>query len=58
MALQDDMKRKIKQQGKSDKTFETYWSWCNKYFRFLKDEYGDWKHPKECGRHDIELQFV
>jgi integron integrase len=55
MTLEIEMQRKIKQQGKSTKTFETYWTWCLKYIRYLKDKNkGQWMHPKDCGRQEIE----
>lgn len=60
MKLEQQLKEKIKQQGKANSTYETYWHWCGKYIRHLKTHYGHWKHPKECGRLDVErwLSFM
>jgi hypothetical protein len=52
MKLKEQMQRHCKLQGKSNKTFETYWHWCASYFEFVKTQKGGWVHPKECGRTD------
>ena len=43
MKLKEQMLRKIKAQGKSFKTFETYWHYCEQYLqvltRLLSDAY-------------------
>lgn len=55
MQLQEQMQRKIKMQGKSAKTFETYWVWCTSYLIYLRDaNNGEWRHPRDAGRSDIE----
>jgi len=54
LPLRDRMKRKIKLQGKADETFNTYWDYCEKFLRFSRNHYGDWKHPTQMGRDDIE----
>jgi integron integrase len=54
MKLLEQMKQKIKLQGLSPKTFDTYSKYCNEYFLFLRNLFGQWKHPKECGRIEIE----
>jgi len=49
------MRQTIKRQGKSPKTFETYWQWVEDYLQYLKrTNSGEWIHPKECGRDEIE----
>jgi integron integrase len=49
------MQQKIKLQGKSPKTFETYWQWTEDYLKFLRNRnHGEWIHPKDCGREQIE----
>ena len=53
MKLLEQMRRKIMVQGLSPKTFDTYSLYCND-FKFLRDRFGDWKHPAECGRLEIE----
>ena len=37
MKLQEQLFRKIKAQGKSPKTAETYWHYCEDYLRFARD---------------------
>lgn len=54
MKLLEQMKRRIKLQGLSSKTFDTYALYCNEYFRFLKNHFGGWRHPVEVGRVEIE----
>lgn len=54
MTLQEQMRNKIAVQGKSRKTFETYWKYCESYLRFLKSENGVWVHPSTVGRKEIE----
>jgi len=54
MKLQEQMRQKIKLQGKSIKTYETYWKYCAEFLNFLKGQTGRWVHPSEVGRAEIE----
>jgi hypothetical protein len=54
MKLKEQMQRHTKLQGKSPKTFETYWHWCSAYFEYCRQKSGTWVHPKDCGRKEIE----
>lgn len=54
MTLQEQMQRRIAMQGKSPKTFKTYWPWVESYLRWCRNYFGDWVHPKECGRAEVE----
>lgn len=54
MTLRTDMQRRIAMQGKSPKTFQTYWPWVESYLRWCRDHFGDWVHPRECGRAEVE----
>lgn len=54
MKLQEQLFRKIKAQGKSIKTAETYWHYCEDYLLRLKHNSGDWVHPSKAGRTEIE----
>ena len=49
MKLLEQMQQKIKMQGLSPKTFETYAQHCKDFFRFLLKRFGEWKHPKDVG---------
>lgn len=52
--LKEQMLCRIRATGLSDETFKTYWLWCERYFRFVRDESKSWKHPKDCGRDEVE----
>lgn len=54
MKLQEQLRQKIKLQGKSPKTYETYWLYCSEFLIFMKQERGQWVHPTEVGRQEIE----
>lgn len=54
MKLKEQLFRKIKTQGKSPKTAETYWNYCEEYLLWLKRKNGDWVHPSKAGRCEIE----
>ena len=54
MTLREQMQRRIAMQGKSPKTFQTYWPWVESYLRWCRDHFGDWVHPRECGRAEVE----
>jgi integron integrase len=54
MKLLEQMKAKIKLQGLSPKTYDTYALYCEEFFRFLAKRSGGWVHPKEAGRSEIE----
>ena len=54
MKLQEQLFRKIKAQGKSIKTAETYWHYCEDYLLRLKHKSGNWIHPSKAGRLEIE----
>jgi integron integrase len=52
--LKKQMLHRIRATGRSDETFKTYWSWCERYFRFVRSTTGFWKHPKDCGIAEVE----
>ena len=54
MKLKEQLARKIKSQGKSVKTFKTYWFYCEDFLRFLFAKNGRWVHPSEVGRPEVE----
>lgn len=54
MKLREQMLRRIRMQGKSDATFKTYWHWCEKFIRWIRDQQGEWIHPKDLGESDVE----
>lgn len=54
LPIKTQMLNRIRATGRSEETFKTYWFWCEKFFRFVKDQSGSWKHPRECGRAEVE----
>ncbi len=52
--LKTQMLNRIRATGRSEETFKTYWYWCERFFRFVKDQSDVWKHPRECGRVEVE----
>lgn len=52
--LKEQMLCRIRATGLSDETFKTYWHWCERFFRFVRDESNTWKHPSQCGREEVE----
>jgi integron integrase len=54
LPIKTQMLNRIRATGRSEETFKTYWFWCEKFFRFVKDQSGSWKHPRECGRLEVE----
>jgi integron integrase len=53
-AIREQMLNRIRATGRSEETFKTYWYWCEKFIRFVKDKTGQWRHPKDCGRYEVE----
>ena len=54
MKLKQQMRERIRMQGKSDQTFKTYWHWCERFLRFVRDKNGKWIHPSDLGVNDVE----
>ena len=54
MALRDELVARIRAQGKSEETAKSYWNWIARYLRFVKLRRGEWVHPAELGRGDVE----
>ena len=55
MRLEDQLRRTIRRQGKADSTADTYWHHIKKFLLFAKQKRGDWVHPKDMGRHQVEV---
>jgi integron integrase len=54
LPLKTQMLYRIRATGRSEATFKSYWYWCEKFFRFVREQSGNWKHPRECGRDEVE----
>lgn len=55
MKLKEQLLRKIRAQRKSDATFEAYWFWVNRFFKFARQKRGAWVHPAEMGERQVEI---
>jgi integron integrase len=53
MKIQQQLLERIRIEGKSRKTYETYWSWFERFLRFHKRD-GKWTHPDELQENDVE----
>lgn len=55
MKLKEQLERRIKAEGKSPKTFETYWHYCEGFLVWIRDRNsGNWVHPNDAGRAELE----
>jgi len=54
LPLKTQMLYRIRATGRSEATFKSYWYWCEKFFRFVRQQTGQWKHPRNCGRDEVE----
>jgi len=41
----EDMRERIRLQGKSSETFKTYWYWCDRYWDYAIDNRRDDQEP-------------
>lgn len=53
MKLEEQLRRKIRLQGKAESTADAYWQWVHAYLRFVKGK-GDWVHPRDLSEDDFE----
>lgn len=54
MKLREQMRQKIRTQGKSVNTFDAYWYWCRRFLVYWKDIKGEWIHPNELREREVE----
>jgi integron integrase len=52
--LESSLRETIKAQGKADSTADCYWEWTEKFLRWAARQHGEWKHPKDLGKLDVE----
>jgi integron integrase len=55
MKLEQQLRNKIRSQGKADSTADAYWYWVNRFLRFAKEKRGEWVDPKSMGRRQVEI---
>ena len=56
--LIDDVRNKIIAKGYARSTFESYWNWIEDFIRHQHRTTGKWKHPRECGKAEIEAYLT
>ena len=54
MKLEDQLRRSIQRAGHSYNTEKSYVQNYNGFLRFIKAKYGQFRHPSELGKHDVE----
>lgn len=57
MKLYDQVREKVRALGYADKTYRTYLHHIDKFLRWHKSRRGEWVHPRDMGRPEIE-QFL
>ena len=55
MNLESQLREKIRSQGKAQSTADVYWGWVKKFILFAKSKRGEWVHPKDMGKHQVEI---
>lgn len=55
MGLEQQLREKIRLEGKDKKTADCYWRWIVRFLKFAKLKRGDWVDPREMGRHQVEV---
>lgn len=55
MKLEEQLRQKIRSQGKAESTADAYWHWVNRFIRFAKEKRGEWVHPRELGKRQVEI---
>lgn len=54
MNLEQQLRSTISRQGKEDSTADSYWRWVYTFLAFVKAQRGQWVHPAELGRDEVE----
>lgn len=55
MNLETQLRRKIRSQGKAQSTADVYWHWTSRFLRFARAKRGEWVHPKDMGKRQVEI---
>ena len=55
MNLEENLRQTIERQHKADSTADIYWHWVKRFILFAKEKRGQWVHPKELGKHQVEI---
>lgn len=54
MALKDEFLTAIRKKNRKLSTFETYWQWVDQFLRWARDRFGDWRHPRDMHKQEVE----
>lgn len=55
MKLEQQLKEKVRMQGKAKSTADVYWHWVRSFLVYFKNSNsGKWIHPSELGKEDVE----
>lgn len=55
MPLEHQLREKIRVQGKAYSTADAYWYWIRRFLLFAREKRGQWVHPREMGRRQVEI---
>ena len=55
MKLEQQLRETIARQHKAKSTADVYWHWCRRFLEFAKLKRGEWVHPKDMGKLQIEI---
>lgn len=55
MKLEQQLREKIRSQGKADSTADAYWYWVKRFLLFAKAKRGHWVGPADMGRRQVEI---
>lgn len=55
MNLETQLRQTIRRQHKADSTANVYWHWVRRFLLFAKSKRGEWVHPKEMGKRQVEI---
>jgi integron integrase len=55
MNLEQQLRQTVARQHKADSTANIYWHWCERFILFAKEKRGEWVHPKDMGKQQVEV---
>jgi integron integrase len=55
MRLEEQLRQTIARQHKAKSTADVYWYWIERFLKFAKTKRGEWVHPKDMGKRQVEI---
>lgn len=55
MKLEQQLRQKIRSQGKADSTADVYWQWVERFLRYARHRCGCWVDPKDMGKPQVQV---